>query len=241
MKYLVDTHTHTVMSGHAYSTLLENVREASMKGLKIMACTDHGTKILGGPPLFYFHNFKVIPRFIYGVEVLMGVEANIMDYNGNLDMEEEELKKMDIVIASLHDVCIKSGSIEQNTNALINAMDNKYIDILAHLGNPVFPIDIDRVLNKAKQKNILIEINNSSFKLTRKGSYDNCAKIAKKAVELDVQLVLASDAHISFDVGNFTEADKLIKDAKVPDRLIINTVPEKLNIYLKQKGRLLDM
>ena len=80
MKYLVDTHTHTIVSGHAYTTFLENVQEASNIGLKVLGTTDHGPSMPGGPNLFYFNNFRVMPRKLKGVTLLHGCEANIIDF-----------------------------------------------------------------------------------------------------------------------------------------------------------------
>ena len=47
-----------------------------------------------------------------GVKIYMGCEANIMDYEGNIDLSEYGLKGCDVVIASLHIPCIKPGNIE---------------------------------------------------------------------------------------------------------------------------------
>lgn len=241
MKYVLDTHTHTLVSGHAYSTLLENIKYASEKGLKMVAVTDHGIAMPGGPPLFYFGNFKVIPRLLWGVEILRGVEANIVDYDGSLDMPEERLEKLDLVIASLHDVCIKPGSKDQNTRALLKVMDNRYVDIIGHPGNPSFEIDIDAVVKKAREKNILIEINNSSFSVSRPGSYDNCFKIACRARDLGAHVVLGSDAHICFDIGNFEKANELLKRVDMPDELIMNVSTDKFKQFLFDRGKILDM
>lgn len=241
MKYLIDTHTHTTASGHAYSTLLENVKAAALKGLKIMAVTDHGFLLPGGPSEIYFGNLRVIPRIISGVLILRGVEANIMDFEGNLDMPDDRLKQMDIVIASLHEICIKPGTKEENTRALLKAMDNKYVDIIGHPGNPSYEIDIDSVVEKAKEKGILIEINNSSFVTSRKGSDVNCYKIAQKAGEIDANLVIGSDAHICFDVGNFEKAGELLQKLNIPDRLIMNIDPERFKRFLRDKGKILDI
>lgn len=241
MKYLVDVHTHTLASGHAYSTLLENVKYASERGLKIVGITDHGISLTGGPKEIYYMNLKVVPRIILGVEVLRGVEANIIDFHGKLDMPEGRLKALDVVIASLHDICIKPGTVEENTNALLGAMDNKYVDIIGHPGNPSFLIDIDAVLKKAKEKNVLIEVNNSSFGPSRKGSRENCYKIAQRAKETGTSLILGSDAHICFDVGNFEKAHELVENVGVPDSLIMNVSPERFKRFLQDKGKILDM
>lgn len=240
MNLLLDTHTHTVASGHAYSTIIENAKEASKKGLKLFCMTDHGPKMPGGPHIFHFGNLKVLPSEIDGVEILKGVEANILDRDGNLDMPEEVLKKLDVVIASLHDVCFPYRDVESNTEAMINAIKNPYVDIVGHPGNPLFDIDVDKVLDAAKEYNTCIEINNSSFVASRVGSYENCLLIAKKAAKMNVKICVGSDAHIAFDVGRFDKALEVIEKAHLDEEFIMNTDVEKFKDYLRSKGKLLN-
>jgi putative hydrolase len=200
--------------------------------------TDHGPKMPGAAHLWYFGNLKVLPEKIEGVEILKGVEANIMDEEGNLDLPEGILKKLDIVIASLHDVCFEpSDDIERNTKAIINAIKNPCVDIIGHPGNPIYPIDIEKVLMAAKEYGKFIEINNSSFVSSRKGSEENCFLIAKKAKEMGVKIAVGSDAHVSFDVGRFDEALKVIKNAGITEDLVLNTDVGKIKEYLKEKKR----
>ena len=87
MKYALDVHTHTIASGHAYSTLIENAKAASEKGIKVLGTTEHGISMPHSPHIWYFNNYKVLPREMYGVTMLYGTEANIIDYDGNLDMD----------------------------------------------------------------------------------------------------------------------------------------------------------
>lgn len=237
MQLILDTHTHTIASGHAYSTITENAREAFKKGLKLICMTDHGPKMPGGPHFFHFGNLKVLPRKIEGVEILKGVEANIIDTDGNLDLPREILDKLDIVVASLHDVCFEPGDVEKNTRALIGAIKNPYVDIIGHPGNPVFPIDVEKVLMAAKEYNTHIEINNSSFVSSRTGSYGNCLLIAKKAKEMGVKIAVGSDAHISFDIGRFDKALEIIEQAGIDESMILNVDVEKLKKYLIDKGK----
>lgn len=237
---VVDTHTHTISSGHAYSTLAENCSEAAKKGMKLIAITDHGPAMPGGPHIFHIGNQKVYPDIINGVEVLKGVEANILDWNGKIDIEEKILSQLDIVIASLHDHCIKPGSIEENTRAVIGAMKNKYVDIIAHPGNPAFPIEINEVLKAAMEYNVLIEINNSSLGTSRAGSEDNCRRIAEGAALNGNIIALGSDAHICYAIGQFDKALGLIKNAGIKNENIINTHENKLKDFLRKKGKLLD-
>jgi putative hydrolase len=237
LKFLVDTHCHTISSGHAYSTISEIAETAGEKGLKLIAMTDHGPAMPGGPHIFHIGNQRVIPDYIKGVRVLKGVEANIMDYEGALDLPENYLKQLEIVIASFHDVCIAPGNMEENTKALIGAMRNPFVDIIAHPGNPYYPIDIDRLIQCAYDTGTLIEINNSSFIGSRKGSEGNCRRIAVKAKKKGVKLAAGSDCHICYDVGKFNKVEEIFEEISMPEELIINTDPQKLIDYLNKRGR----
>lgn len=237
MKYILDIHCHTVASGHAYNTLFEIVDVAKEKGLELIAITEHGPALPGSPHYYYFGNLRVVPPEIKGVKILKGVEANIIDYKGTIDLPEEYLKKLDIVLASFHDICIDPGTMEENTTAIIGAMKNPLVDVIAHSGNPQFPIDYDRALKVAKETNTLIEINNSSFVATRKGSYENCLYIVKKCKELEIPICLGSDTHYAGDIGEFTKARKLLEEVNFPEDLVMNTDVEKLLKYLKDKGK----
>ena len=72
MKTLLDVHTHTVASGHAFSTLQEMAAAASEKGLKLLGITEHAPGIPVTCSPIYFRNLHVVPRRIYGVELLLG-------------------------------------------------------------------------------------------------------------------------------------------------------------------------
>ena len=119
MKYVLDAHTHTIASGHAYSTIMENAAYAAEAGLELLGITDHAPAMAGGTQPSYFLNFSTIPREISGVEIYMGAELNIMDYDGNIDLDEFYLQRMDYAIASLHPPCIPFGTMEENTNAVL--------------------------------------------------------------------------------------------------------------------------
>lgn len=86
MKLLVDLHTHTVASGHAYSTITENAQAASNRGLKLLGMIEHGPSMPGAPDLYHFGNLSILPEELFGVKILPGVEANIINYEGELDM-----------------------------------------------------------------------------------------------------------------------------------------------------------
>lgn len=224
MTYELDTHIHSVSSGHAYSTITENAEYAAKIGLKLIAVTDHAPEMPGSCGKFHFSNFKALPKFINGVELLNGVELNIMDKYGKVDLEENVIKKLDVVIASLHIPCIKPMSMEENTEAVINVMENPLINILGHPGDPRYPIDIVKVVDAAKKTDTLIEINNMSLnpKNPRFGGNDIILEIIRECKRKQQPIILGSDAHYHIQIGDFSFADALIKEAEMPKELILN-------------------
>ena len=163
MKFVIDAHTHTIASGHAYSTILENVDYASRNGIELLGITDHAPAMEGGTKPAYFLNFAAVPREISGLQLRMGAELNIIDYDGNVDLDKFYLEKMDYAIASLHPPCIPFGTLEENTNAILRSMENPYVKILGHPGDPRYPIDCKAIVDKSEETGTVIEINNASL------------------------------------------------------------------------------
>ena len=107
MRVEIDTHTHTLASGHAYNTLNEMAQAAADKGLKGLAITEHAPEMPGTCHLFYFQNLRIVPRKKYGIELLLGTELNIMNVRGETDLPDSVLERLDIAIASIHMPCLK--------------------------------------------------------------------------------------------------------------------------------------
>ena len=83
MNDIMDLHTHTIVSGHAYNTLYEMARAAADHGMKVFGSTDHAPGgIQGTCDEIYFKNFKVIPKHLFGLRLMMGCEVDIIDYQG---------------------------------------------------------------------------------------------------------------------------------------------------------------
>ena len=116
-------------------------------------------------------------------------------------------------------------------------MDNKYLDIIVHLGNPSFPVHMEKIVLKAKDKNILLEINNSSLRTSRVGSEHNCNEMALLCKKHKVPIIVNSDSHFAMDVGNLDMAIKLLEDMNMPEELIVNSTVERFEDYMKKKGK----
>jgi len=233
MKIIADLHTHTLASGHAYSTINELALAASQIGLQALAVTDHGPALPGGPHRYHFCAMRFIPRMIAGVRIFRGVEANILDAKGTLDLDQPVLEELDFVMAGLHENCGFCGSdIDRNTQALLAAMDNPRVKCISHPGNPLFASHYREIVQGALATGTALEINNSSLSLSRKGSNGNCARIAALCAELGAPVMIGSDAHISQGVGVFDDALKLVAEAGIKEGQVMNASLERLLGFL---------
>lgn len=237
MKILVDVHTHTLSSGHAYSTINENMQAASEKGLTALAITDHSPGMPGSTHVFHFANLKVIPNELHGVKLLKGVEANIINYEGEIDMPEGILSSLDMVIASLHPPCIEFADEETVTACIEKVMKNPYVNIIGHPGDNRYPMNWERIVKASKETGTLLEVNNASLKpgSFRPGVRENLIKILQYCKQYEVPVVLGSDAHFYTAIGEFKEAIELLEEIDFPESLVLNTNPERLITLIMQK------
>ena len=197
MRDVLDMHTHTLVSGHAYNTMMEMVQSAKDKNLELLGITDHAPKMPGGPHLFHFMNMKIIPREINGMKVMFGTELNIMDYKGTVDLPEKILQQMDVTIASLHLPCFKPGTKEENTEAILNAIKNPYVNIIGHPDDGRYPVDYLAIVQAAKEYHTLLEVNNQSLDNSgsRENAEENDIKMLELCKEYQVPVIMGSDAH----------------------------------------------
>ncbi|MFQ6752382.1 MAG: PHP domain-containing protein [Clostridia bacterium] len=242
MAILADYHTHSKYSrnNHGKSTIEDNVRVAYEKGLRQIAITDHG---------FNQKRFgirrKDIPQVKqdiedakerYPIDVLLGVEANLISSKGDIDILPEDYEHLDIVLCGFHRI-VKSTSRreqlgfvmknvfcelthhtskkqrEKNTNAYINAMRKYDIDIITHL-NHACKVDVEKVARVAKETNTLIELNGK-----RLGMSD---KEILTCYELGCKFVLNSDAHRANRVGDVHLGQQALLRLRIPTSAVVN-------------------
>ena len=221
MQLGIDTHTHSLLSGHAYSTVFENIAVAKQKGLKGIVITEHSGKM---PGIMYPQAVRFLqqmPESYDGVRIFKGVESNIINFAGEIDVEERYLVTLDFVIASLHEILMPIGNQTQNTDAMIGALNNPYVDILGHPGNPVFDVDREAVVKEAKRLGKMLEFNGHSFE-ARPGSEPNCKEMLRLCKKHEVSICVGRDAHICFSVGDFENAYDSIAEVDFPYELIVS-------------------
>ncbi|MGQ8364180.1 phosphatase [Glaciecola sp. 1036] len=237
MKILVDTHSHTVASTHAYSNVHDYFREAKVKGMQMFSLTDHGPEMPDSPHPWHFGNRHVIPRIIDNIACLKGIEANILPPEGGLDVPAGMYPYLDFVIASFHEPVFAPSNKSEHTKAVVNTFKNTDCQILGHPGNPNYPLDYEEVIRAAKDNNVLLEINNSSFTHSRRGSEPNCIRILELIDSLDWKVVFSSDAHIAHHLGDYSASIQHANTIGFPIERIVNRNAETFLSFLKQHNK----
>ena len=243
IKIKTDTHTHTLASGHAYSTIEENLRAGKEQGLELVGITDHFSSFFVPSTDFacfgFFINKKALPEVWHGVRLLFGAEVDIIDLKGNLfghdlyipypnkngvklTYEEGILNRLDYLIASVHykDFAANSTVVE-NTELYIKALEHENVKILGHIGRSGLEFDIDEVVKAAKSLNKMIEINEASFGLGETVR-ERCLKVALACAKYGTKIAVNSDAHSSFEIGKYPNTEHFLDEIDFPVELIGN-------------------
>ena len=235
MKIFLDVHTHTIMSGHAYSSLQEMVTAAQQKHLDILGITEHAPGIPGTCNPIYFRNLHVVPRQFGNLRLLLGAELNILDTKGTLDLDEYYYRMLDVRIAGIHSLCWQGGTPEENTDGMLAAIRNPWTHIISHPGDGTAELLFEPIVLAAKETRTLLEINNSSLNPNRQkeSAVRNNLEILRLCKRYDVPVILGSDAHISYDIANYCFIWPLLQETDFPDELILNYFPERFLEYIE--------
>ncbi|MDT7898347.1 MAG: DNA polymerase/3'-5' exonuclease PolX [Armatimonadota bacterium] len=232
-----ELHCHTKWSDGA-NTVEEMARAARERGYEYLAITDHS------PPMGWGvkpENFRKLIREIrqvserLGFPILAGIEVDIAP-DGSLHMDEDILRQLDIVIASVHSAMKMSR--EEMTKRIVKAMENPLVHILGHptgrLINqrPPYEVDLEALVEKAKQTSVALEINGSPERLDLN---DENARYAKEA---GVLLSLGTDAHHDDHLDFMRFAVAVARRAWCEPANILNTRSyEQLRDWLRARRR----
>ena len=221
-----DLHTHSISSGHgSRDTVSELICEARKRGLKYLGISDHGPATEGSAGVSYFRGQRLASKHRFQMNVLYGVELNILDFNGKVDLPEEVLEGLDYAFISIHPPIFTPYEHHDVTEAYIKAMNHKKVKFLGHIDDARFPVDFKRLLMAAREKNVYAEINNSSLMpgAYRVGGQENCKKILRICKEIEWPVLLSSDSHGKGKIGNMQYIYPLLEECEFPQNLVLNS------------------
>ncbi|KAI4448765.1 putative phosphatase YcdX [Eubacterium plexicaudatum ASF492] len=224
--YELDIHTHTIASGHgSHATITDMAKAAAAKGLRLLGISDHGPATAGGGKPSYFRGLPQTPKKRLGIEMLYGAEANIMDNNGTLDLDDSILKHLDYTIASLHPAVKPPGTKAENTKAYIAAVKNPYVQIIGHCDDSRYPVDYHALITAAMQYHAVFEINAASLRPDgyRGDTRQNNLTIVHLCKHYHYPFLLSSDSHGTAQIGDFSVITELLQLADISKELILNS------------------
>lgn len=223
---LLDIHTHSLASGHgSRDSITDMARAAADASLEILGISDHGPATPGSGNSSYFRNLRLADRRLFGVSLLYGVELNILNENGDVDLNDELTETLDYALVSMHPDTFRSGSTASNTQAFINAMQHPGVRFLGHPDDGRFPVDYERLLLAAKGHHVFPELNNSSLmpNAFRKDGLRNSMEMLTICKELRLPVLLSSDSHGKSHIGDMRYIFTLLEQCDFPSELIINS------------------
>lgn len=235
-----DLHTHTQYS-HGKGTIEDNVRQGISKKLKRIGITDHG-------PGHFSYGLKreKLPEMRAEVdrlnekypeiEILLGVEANIVNTDGSLDLLEEDYQYLDYVIAGYHYAVLGKHPLRSlsyivrnwlayklklrpkaltnyNTDLVISAIKKNDLIIITHLGDKA-PVNIEEIAEVCKETDTLVELNSHH----KAPTVEEIASLEKVGVDF----ILSSDAHNPAHVAVCEESIDMALEAGIDMARIVN-------------------
>ncbi|MBI2663784.1 DNA polymerase/3'-5' exonuclease PolX [Candidatus Woesearchaeota archaeon] len=234
---LGDLHTHTRFSDGADS--VEDMVSAAKKlGYGYIAITDHSksTRIAHGlseeKMLSHINRIKAVGKKIKGIKVLAGSEVDILP-DGGLDYPDSLLKKMDVVIGSVHSRFKSSG--EQMTSRIITALQNPHLDILGHpTGRLIgrrepYDADLKKVFRAAADNHVYLEINSHP---ERTDLNDINVMAAKQQ---GCRFVISTDAHSTAGLEYMQLGTAVARRAWLASKDVVNTASAKQFLNLLKK------
>ena len=233
---LLDIHTHSLASGHgSRSSITDMARAAAAASLEILGISDHGPATPNAGNSSYFRNLRLADRRLFGVTLLYGVELNVLNDNGDVDLSDELIKTLDYALVSMHPDTFRSGTAASNTQAYINAMRHPKVRFLGHPDDSRFPVDYERLLSEAKERHVFPELNNASLmpQAYRRDGLRNSIEILTICKSLNLPVLLSSDSHGTSHIGDMRYILPLLEQCDFPPELIINNSPAMLHHILK--------
>ena len=235
-----DYHTHTPYS-HGKNTVDENVQRAKEIGLKQIGITDHGyTHISFGLRRHEIEDYKAECRAAakkHGIDVLVGLEANICGVSGKSDLTEKDFEDFDLYLCGKHafiwfdrlvyDTMLfgaknyvferlnmkpSKGMLARNTRAYNNAIMKNPLDAITHI-NFYCPANAVEVAKCAADYGTYIELNSKKTHLTDEEIMDIIAKTSAR-------FIINSDAHKAERVGDISLVEEQLARLDFPmDRI----------------------
>ena len=185
------------------NSIEEMVTACAARGYEYMALTDHSKALAmtGGLDAKrireQWKEIEEVQERHPEIRILRSQEVDILA-DGTLDQDEDVLEELDLVVVSVHSRFDLPAA--EQTARVLTALRHPHVDVLAHptgrLINrrPPFDLQIDEVLDCAKENGVVVELNAHPERLDLKDSHLMLAR------ELGLKVAISTDAHRARDL-----------------------------------------
>lgn len=230
----VDFHSHTLFSQCGIHTHIEMLTYAKSIGLKGLAITDHGPALNSRFCCPYYDRFK---DPVKGIRMLKGIESNILDESGNIDVPERYIKFLDIILVGLHPhpAAPQGQGEEKYTSMLIASMGkNLCVDIITHPNEIEYPLDYEQIALTAKKYGIALELNNSKT-LYNRTTHKKTLELVKNCKKVGCRIAVTSDAHALHEIGLDDSVLPYLHNTGFPEKLLVTGNAEKAFRFIEER------
>lgn len=229
----IDLHVHSLFSHCGLHTILELIEQARKLGMKGLAITDHGMTLGGRLNSVFFDRF-ICPY--HDFHLFKGIECNILDDQGSIDLPEKLLPFMDIILLGVHHNTPKGLTKEYYTNILLSAINKNQIDIITHPNDSIYPLDYPVIVREASKRGIAIELNNSRILYSR-GTIEDTMFLLECCKQEKCRVAICSDTHSIHELGQDNSVQPLLNQSNFPhDLLITNSATATLQFISERKA-----
>ena len=241
-----DLHIHSAKSLCGLHSLMEIVEIAANKRMRSVNICDHGNAAGKKIDFSVITNKNRCPSRIISskgtaISVLAGIEANILDIDGNSDFPTERITAFDLVSAGFHSsasALATSQSVEKNMRALKNYLKRYPLDILTHPCITTFPLDNSQLIKLALKYGFALEVNNTNLRLG-KTDVERLQDMIQRAQDGGAILCENSDGHTFMEIGENEQIVALLKEMRLNGNdCFINRDDKQLDDFLKRRKKI---
>jgi DNA polymerase (family 10) len=222
-----DLHCHS-RATDGRDTIAAMAKAAAARGYEYLSINDHSRHVTVAHGLDrkrLLGQVRAIDRLnarLDGLTVLKSVEVDILE-DGQLDLPDSVLKELDFTVCAIHYGFGYSRA--RQTTRILRAMDNPHFSILAHPtgrlinAREAYDIDLERVLEAARERGQILELNAQPDRLDLD---DRGCRLAK---EIGVKVAISTDAHRVADLDLMRFGVDQARRGWLEPGDVVNTLP----------------
>ena len=227
-----DLHSHTHFSNCGLHSIIELLTAARDKGVKALAITDHGPH-LGRRISSTF--FERLDQPVDGIRMLKGLECNVTDTDGSIDIYPKFMHLYDIVLLGFHKFPVKDGNPSYYSGMMAETLrKNPCVDIIVHPNAPHFLMDFEMIAQTAAELDVAVEFNNAKAYLGRSPE-DQTEALIRACMKAGCMVAVNTDAHSVNELGNTSAIEALLEKTGFPAGRIVNRTEESALEWITQR------